>query len=242
RSGTRRVPRPLLRALAALRLPLPGPGRAPSPGPEPLLARRQAARRGGDGAGGGGTRRTARLDQLLLSFGACPGAQPRDADGQGRTVRRLHRPGTGGGGLPPRPRAQPRRRPGGSRKRPPAAGLDRRDPRGPRSQACGKRAGQDRPRAGPDADRSRLLGRGRNVKQKTWTARKEDLKGDWYLVDATGVALGRLASSVAGMLQRNTLGADMLKRLRVYAGPNHGHQAQQPKAVTFNAKGDLELG
>jgi len=153
------------------------------------------------------------------------------------------------------------------------------------------------------------------VKQKTWTARKEDLKGDWYLVDATGVALGRLASSVArllrgkhkpiftphlntgdhvivinaarvlvtgskadgklytrysgypsglrsrtlreaqdldptfpiynavrGMLQRNTLGADMLKRLRVYAGPDHGHQAQQPKAVTFNAKGDLELG
>lgn len=153
------------------------------------------------------------------------------------------------------------------------------------------------------------------MKQKTWTARKEDLKGDWYVVDATGVALGRLASSVArllrgkhkpiftphlntgdhvivvnaarvlvtgskadgklytrysgypsglkartlreaqeldptfpvynavrGMLQRNTLGADMLKRLRVYAGPDHGHQAQQPRAVTFNSRGDIEDG
>jgi large subunit ribosomal protein L13 len=153
------------------------------------------------------------------------------------------------------------------------------------------------------------------LKQKTWTARKEDLKGDWYVVDATGVALGRLASSVArllkgkhkptytphlntgdhvvvvnaakilvtgskldskiythysgypsglrtrtlrhaqeldptfpiynavrGMLQRNTLGADMLKRLRVYPGPEHEHAAQQPKAITFNNAGDIDLG
>ena len=153
------------------------------------------------------------------------------------------------------------------------------------------------------------------MKQKTWTARKEDLKADWYVVDATGVALGRLASNVAkilkgkhkptytphlntgdhvivvnasrvlvtgskldgkvytrysgypgglrtrslreaqekdpafpiynavrGMLQHNTLGADMLKRLRVYAGPEHQHQAQTPKAITFNEKGDIQIG
>ena len=153
------------------------------------------------------------------------------------------------------------------------------------------------------------------MKQKTWTARKEDLKADWYVVDATGVALGRLASNVAkilkgkhkptytphlntgdhvivvnagrvlvtgskmdgkvytrysgypgglrtrslreaqekdptfpvynavrGMLQHNTLGADMLKRLRVYAGPEHQHQAQTPKTITFNEKGDMQLG
>ena len=153
------------------------------------------------------------------------------------------------------------------------------------------------------------------TKQKTWTARKEDLKGEWYVVDASGVALGRLASSVArilkgkhkptytphlntgdhvivvnasrilvtggkldgktytrysgypsglrartvreqmerdptfpitnavrGMLQNNTLGADMLKRLRVYAGPEHGHAAQAPKPVRFDAKGDIQVG
>jgi large subunit ribosomal protein L13 len=153
------------------------------------------------------------------------------------------------------------------------------------------------------------------MKAKTWTARKEDLVGEWFVVDATGQTLGRLASNVAkilkgkhkptytphlntgdhvivvnaarvvvsgsklddkvytrysgypsglrtrslreqierdpafpivnavrGMLQRNTLGADMLKRLRVYAGPEHEHQAQAPKAITFNEKGDIHLG
>jgi len=44
------------------------------------------------------------------------------------------------------------------------------------------------------------------------------------------------------MLQRNTLGADMLKRLRVYAGAEHGHQAQQPKALSFDEKGNIKIG
>jgi large subunit ribosomal protein L13 len=154
------------------------------------------------------------------------------------------------------------------------------------------------------------------TKQKTWTAKAEDLKNsDWFVVDATDQVLGRLASSVAkilrgkhkptftphlnsgdhvivinaakvkvtgtktttkeytrytgypgglrtrtlgkaqeldptfpitnavrGMLQRNTLGADMLTRLRVYAGADHGHIAQKPKAISFDDKGDIKLG
>jgi len=51
-----------------------------------------------------------------------------------------------------------------------------------------------------------------------------------------------VTTAVRGMLQRNTLGADMLTRLRVYAGPDHGHQAQKPKTLTFDAKGDLKIG
>jgi large subunit ribosomal protein L13 len=51
-----------------------------------------------------------------------------------------------------------------------------------------------------------------------------------------------LTAAVKGMLQRNTLGADMLTRLRVYAGAEHGHQAQKPKALSFDAKGDLKIG
>lgn len=151
------------------------------------------------------------------------------------------------------------------------------------------------------------------TKFKTWTARKEELQGDWYVVDATGLALGRLASNVAkllkgkhkptytphlntgdhvivvnasrivvtggkmdgkvytrysgypgglrtrtfrkqqqldptwpvrnavrGMLQNNTLGGQMLGRLRVYSGPEHEHQAQLPKVITFNEKGDMQ--
>jgi ribosomal protein L13 len=34
----------------------------------------------------------------------------------------------------------------------------------------------------------------------------------------------------------------MLTRLRVYAGPDHGHQAQRPRVITFDAKGDLKIG
>ncbi len=33
------------------------------------------------------------------------------------------------------------------------------------------------------------------------------------------------------MMPRNPLGRAMLKKLRVYAGPEHGHQAQQPKPL-----------
>jgi large subunit ribosomal protein L13 len=51
-----------------------------------------------------------------------------------------------------------------------------------------------------------------------------------------------LTNAVKGMLQHNTLGADMLTRLRVYAGAEHAHQAQKPKALTFDAKGGIKIG
>jgi len=35
-------------------------------------------------------------------------------------------------------------------------------------------------------------------------------------------------TAVKGMLPKNTLGREMLKKLKVYAGPEHNHQAQQP--------------
>jgi large subunit ribosomal protein L13 len=37
-----------------------------------------------------------------------------------------------------------------------------------------------------------------------------------------------IMKAVRGMLPRNRLGARMLKRLRVYKGPDHPHQPQQP--------------
>ena len=51
-----------------------------------------------------------------------------------------------------------------------------------------------------------------------------------------------LMNAVRGMLQHNTLGADMLTRLRVYAGAEHGHQAQMPRVITFDPKGDMKIG
>src|SRR5438128_4221780 len=50
-----------------------------------------------------------------------------------------------------------------------------------------------------------------------------------------------VTTAVRGMLQRNTLGADMLKRLRVYAGAEHGHTAQNPKVLPLDAQGEPEI-
>jgi len=39
--------------------------------------------------------------------------------------------------------------------------------------------------------------------------------------------------AVRGMLPKNTLGRNTLRKLKVYAGPDHPHQAQQPKPFTI---------
>jgi len=38
-----------------------------------------------------------------------------------------------------------------------------------------------------------------------------------------------LEAAVQGMVQRNKLGRAQLTKLKVYAGPSHPHEAQQPK-------------
>ena len=40
-----------------------------------------------------------------------------------------------------------------------------------------------------------------------------------------------ITHAVKGMMPRNPLGRAMLKKLRVYAGPAHRHEAQQPKPL-----------
>jgi large subunit ribosomal protein L13 len=42
-----------------------------------------------------------------------------------------------------------------------------------------------------------------------------------------------IQAAVKGMLPRNRLGRKMIKKLKVYAGPEHPHQAQQPKPLEF---------
>lgn len=142
---------------------------------------------------------------------------------------------------------------------------------------------------------------------KTYMAAKDSVKQYWYLVDANGKTLGRLASELAfrlrgkhkaeftphtdtgdffvvvnadkikvtgnkvqdkmyyshsgypgglksmnfermvahkpesilekavkGMLPKGPLGRAMLKKLKVYAGTEHPHSAQKPRAIDFN--------
>lgn len=139
---------------------------------------------------------------------------------------------------------------------------------------------------------------------KTYQAKKEEIEHKWYLVNAEGKVLGRLASGLAkvlrgknkpiytphvdtgdfvivvnadkvaltgrkmkdkiyyhhsgypggikeisaekllakkpaemlriavrGMLPKNSLGRQMLRKLKIYAGPNHPHEAQKPMPI-----------
>ena len=143
---------------------------------------------------------------------------------------------------------------------------------------------------------------------KTFSAKPAEVRRDWYVVDATGKTLGRLATEIAhrlrgkhkpeytphvdtgdyivvvnaakvrvtgnklqdkmyhhhtayignlksislekllakaperviqqavkGMLPRGPLGRKMLGKLRVFAGPEHNHAAQQPVPLEVNA-------
>ena len=42
-----------------------------------------------------------------------------------------------------------------------------------------------------------------------------------------------LEKAVKGMLPKGPLGYAMVKKLKVYAGEQHGHEAQQPQLTTF---------
>ena len=44
-----------------------------------------------------------------------------------------------------------------------------------------------------------------------------------------------LEKAVKGMLPKNTLGRAMNRKLKVYAGPEHPHQAQKPRQITLEA-------
>ncbi|MDD3718677.1 MAG: 50S ribosomal protein L13 [Actinomycetota bacterium] len=146
---------------------------------------------------------------------------------------------------------------------------------------------------------------------KTYSVKQADITRSWWLVDAEGIPLGRLAAEVAkilkgknkpiytthldvgdnvivvnadkvaltgnklqkkiyyrhsgypgglkeipyevlmrdkpelvvekavrGMLPKNRLGRAMLKKLHVYAGPDHPHQAQKPEALPMASGAD----
>lgn len=146
---------------------------------------------------------------------------------------------------------------------------------------------------------------------KTYTPRADEIERRWYVVDATGQTLGRLASRVAavlegkrkpaympnldvgdhvivvnaarvavsgdkreskiyhrhsgypgglraeslghllerrpeevvrravrGMLAHNRLGAQQLRHLRIYAGNDHPHEAQEPEPLVIEEKRD----
>ena len=58
--------------------------------------------------------------------------------------------------------------------------------------------------------------------------------GDFVvIVNAERVHLTGAKLDDKGMLPKNRLGRKLLKKLKVYAGPEHPHEAQQPKTHTL---------
>ena len=45
-----------------------------------------------------------------------------------------------------------------------------------------------------------------------------------------------IETAVRGMLPRNPLGRAMMKKLRIFAGPEHTHQAQQPRPLDIRGR------
>lgn len=85
-----------------------------------------------------------------------------------------------------------------------------------------------------------------NAEKVKLTGRKLDQKMYWrhsgYPGGIRGTTARRLLEqkpeevvrqAVRGMLPKNRLGRKLLKKLKVYAGPDHPHQAQQPESLSL---------
>jgi len=86
---------------------------------------------------------------------------------------------------------------------------------------------------------SKVLLTGRKLLQKTYFRHSGYVGGDKY------VTAGKMMSTfpervvemaIKGMLPKNSLGADMYRKLKVYAGENHPHAAQKPEALELNIR------
>ena len=80
---------------------------------------------------------------------------------------------------------------------------------------------------------------GNKLLQKTY------FRHSGYVGGTTFVTLGKMLAThpgrvvemaVKGMLPKNTLGRQIYRKLNVYVGPNHPHQAQLPEELKLNIR------
>jgi large subunit ribosomal protein L13 len=87
-----------------------------------------------------------------------------------------------------------------------------------------------------NADKIRFTGR--KMEQKVYRRHTGFIGGVKETVAKTVLAKNPaevLMHAVRGMLPKNTLGRRQLKKLKVYAGPDHPHARQKPEAVVIGA-------
>lgn len=85
-----------------------------------------------------------------------------------------------------------------------------------------------------NAEKVRLTGR--KEEQKTYFKHTGYMGGEKFIPFRTMIAKHPervIELAVKGMLPKNALGRQMRDKLRVYAGPQHPHEPQQPEPLTF---------
>jgi len=88
-----------------------------------------------------------------------------------------------------------------------------------------------------------------NAEKVVLTGRKESMKRYYWHTGYPGGIKSRsftqmrdtkphrvIELAVWGMLPKNRLGRKLIKKLKVYAGPNHDHAAQSPKPLEINTR------
>ena len=88
-----------------------------------------------------------------------------------------------------------------------------------------------------NAEKVKLTGRKRRDKVFHWhTGHPGGIKGQSMEERLSGRHPERVVhKAVERMISRNPLGRQQMKKLRVYAGPEHPHEAQQPQALDIGA-------
>ncbi|MEX0893949.1 MAG: 50S ribosomal protein L13 [Gemmatimonadota bacterium] len=83
-----------------------------------------------------------------------------------------------------------------------------------------------------NAEKVRLTGR--KAEQKTYFRHSGYMGGEKHIPYATMLAEHPervIELAVKGMLPKNNLGRLMRRKLKIYAGPEHPHEAQQPETI-----------
>jgi len=85
-----------------------------------------------------------------------------------------------------------------------------------------------------NAAKVRLTGKKLDQKRRYWhTGYPGGLKSMSYRDFLAKDPVGVVRKAVRGMLPKTTLGRDMLRKLKVYPGPEHPHAAQKPEPLAL---------
>ena len=82
-----------------------------------------------------------------------------------------------------------------------------------------------------NADKIRMTGRKMEVRHYTWYTGYTGLKLESYGDRQERKPEDLIYHAVRRMLPKNKLATQMLNKLKIYAGPEHPHQAQQPQPL-----------